>query len=761
MTFIGPSSTSQSTGSHKVIVDGDDRLTSKLSQEKGVSLSDGSTKDMKVEYVKLVKRKNDRGEYFAGDRDVLYAVDRSEIPEQDDAIFSTEIADVGEGIMKSLNDTDRLLVLTIKSEEDSKEHPWEVTDLEMNRAFIHFPFNTKEKSREGPSYKERLDKHGRSVGPLKNDAQKFKRMINSRYQEAFFSGKSQVYEGLENILIEMVDTLKTARKPMILVFSNEHTFADKERLQELVDLLKERPHASVHFITGRMPFTPEVNPNDGPEDSRNFPGGMKFLAENTKNVHVHNLGKGEDREAKIASIFDVKQDMNNIIDFRIRRPLSPVRIGDEITYSLEILNRSDRDIPTGTRIFLKANDYFSRSDYYYLTKPLLPNEEILIPIKCRPEVSRSIKDLPKTMTMCIESPREEEDLGNTTSSSSRSTPEEIQMYDELHRAEFYTDIGDYIADFFDPSTAFKVILQVFGIKGSGKSSFIASLFTLLHGSGKYVCPQGVDIAADNCDVTKKIVRVKFKNDRLDKETNTENKLEVIDVPGTDLKTESTSSNGENGNERWSRKKLKYLSHGLLPSGFALQPDMTGFAPMNIENNGPITRAYIEDIRVKMQEQRPHVFIFCLSHEDIGEDTSCEKIREILGYIRDEGLRVIVNITKADIGVKKLAENPFHDLEEARKKPATERSNDETLVLNLIKKCADKLGVTEADIIYSVSYGGANVDRTFEYDKLIFHNLEKLQTVATEYAKSLEELYPEDGISNEAFATMRIFQNEFN
>jgi hypothetical protein len=248
---------------------------------------------------------------------------------------------------------------------------------------------------------------------------------------------------------------------------------------------------------------------------------------------------------------------------------------------------------------------------------------------------------------------------------------------------------------------------------------------------------------------------------LNKETNTENKLEVIDVPGTDFFTESTSSNGENGNERWSRKKLKYLSHGLLPSGFALQPDMTGFAPMNIENNGPITRAYIEDIRVKMQEQRPHVFIFCLSHEDIGEDTSCEKIREILGYIRDEGLRVIVNITKADIGVKKLAENPFHDLEEARKKPATKRSNDETLVLNLIKKCADKLGVTEADIIYSVSYGGANVDRTFEYDKLIFHNLEKLQTVATEYAKSLEELYPEDGISNEAFATMRIFQNEFN
>ena len=79
----------------------------------------------------------------------------------------------------------------------------------------------------------------------------------------------------------------------------------------------------------------------------------------------------------------------------------------------------------------------------------------------------------------------------------------------------------------------------------------------------------------------------------------------------------------------------------------------------------------------------------------------------------------------------------------------------------VEKCADKLGVTEADIIYSVSYGGANVDRTFEYDKLIFHNLEKLQTVATEYAKSLEELYPEDGISNEAFATMRIFQNEFN
>ena len=58
---------------------------------------------------------------------------------------------------------------------------------------------------------------------------------------------------------------------------------------------------------------------------------------------------------------------------------------------------------------------------------------------------------------------------------------------------------------------------------------------------------------------------------------------------------------------------------------------------------------------------------------------------------------------------------------------------------VLRDCSNKLGVEQSNIIYSVSYGRTkDDDRVFEYDQLLFSNLEKIQTKAQEYAKTLQD-----------------------
>ena len=178
--------------------------------------------------------------------------------------------------------------------------------------------------------------------------------------------------------------------------------------------------------------------------------------------------------------------------------------------------------------------------------------------------------------------------------------------------------------------------------------------------------------------------------------------------------------------------LRYLLHGLLPYGFGLHAnDQRGFVALN---NG-ITEDYVKNLESIMQKQRPHVLVFCLTESDIAEAGYREKIKDLLAHIREEGITPIINLTKADTISEELAENPFvEQLFDDREK----KSDNEDLKTAMLKVGSD-LGVTPDQMIYSVSYGVTKVNRTFEYDKQIFRNLEILQREAIKHARNLESL----------------------
>ena len=203
--------------------------------------------------------------------------------------------------------------------------------------------------------------------------------------------------------------------------------------------------------------------------------------------------------------------------------------------------------------------------------------------------------------------------------------------------------------------------------------------------------------------------------------------------------------------------LAYLFQGLLPSGFGLHADgKKGFAPLNSKKNG-IDQEYVNEIGESMQKRRPHVLVFCLTESDISEKGSRDKIKEILSHIRAERIPTIFNLTKADTISEELAENPFveqvFDDEKNKKK-----SENEDLAKAIEQHCKD-LGITPDQMIYSVSYGEKKQNRTFEYDKQIFRNLEIIQREAMKYATYLEK--PENSqIGDKASEAIRDFKQQF-
>merc|ERR1712146_154618 len=130
----------------------------------------------------------------------------------------------------------------------------------------------------------------------------------------------------------------------------------------------------------------------------------------------------------------------------------------------------------------------------------------------------------------------------------------------------------------------------------------------------------------------------------------------------------------------------------------------------------------DNLEQNMIEQRPHSVVFCLSPKSL--DQGCaERISTMLEKFTQEGIPLIVCLTQMDKVDPNLDINPLF----------------KSQVNNIVQDASDSLGVNVDNIIYSVSYGRTpEGKKVFEYDKLIFKNLEKIQRISEHYAMKLQE-----------------------
>jgi hypothetical protein len=253
---------------------------------------------------------------------------------------------------------------------------------------------------------------------------------------------------------------------------------------------------------------------------------------------------------------------------------------------------------------------------------------------------------------------------------------------------------------------------------------------MLNDGDKFHIPmeQGLRSRDSPNDVTREIVEVIPKNkyvqsslERIVKQEDAGSRVTFKDAPGIDM---SPASFDENTNEhkRYSDDHIRYLVHGALPTGFKLEGDELNCQFTNLTRN--IDRDYIENLDKHMIKQRPHIVVFCLSPNLLEDSATANRIRIMLDKFTQEGVPLIVCLTQMDKVDPNLETNPL-------------LSSDG--VDTMLEDSAKQLGINVDNIIYSVSYGRTpEGNKVFEYDKLHFKNLEKIQRIAEQYAMRLRE-----------------------
>jgi hypothetical protein len=304
-------------------------------------------------------------------------------------------------------------------------------------------------------------------------------------------------------------------------------------------------------------------------------------------------------------------------------------------------------------------------------------------------------------------------------------------------------------NFFSPTSGTPIKSQIFGIKGAGKSLFIASLFSMLYDSERFHIPteQGLKSTDSPNDVTREIVEIIPQNRIIQKVLGKNTPIGVTfkDAPGIDAGADSFDEN--NQHKRYNDDHIRYLVHGVLPTGFKLEGKREGDDEENLQFTSlkkDINREYIENLDQHMIEQRPHSVVFCLSGNSLQDSGMANRIRTMLDKFTQEGIPLIVCLTQMDKPDPNLNANPLLSSE------AVDR---------MLEDAATKLGINVDNIIYSVSYGRTpEGKKLFEYDKLHFKNLEKIQRKAEDYATKLREEGNE--LTGNALVARNRFRHEY-
>jgi hypothetical protein len=346
--------------------------------------------------------------------------------------------------------------------------------------------------------------------------------------------------------------------------------------------------------------------------------------------------------------------------------------------------------------------------------------------------------------------------------------ENSKNFKVLKHVDFKVNVQDYCLNFYDSKSKIPTRIQTFGIKGTGKSLWIATLYSMLNDGDKFHIPmeQGLRSRDSPNDVTREIVEVIPKNkyvqtfrppytaelifDECNRPLHWENhgkpedagsRVTFKDAPGIDM---SPASFDENTNEhkRYSDDHIRYLVHGALPTGFKLEGDELNCQFTNLTRN--IDRDYIENLDKHMIKQRPHIVVFCLSPNSLEDPATANRIRIMLDKFTQEGVPLIVCLTQMDKVDPNLETNPLLSSEGVDK---------------MLEDSAKQLGINVDNIIYSVSYGRTpEGNKVFEYDKLHFKNLEKIQRIAEQYAMKLREEGNE--LTGNAMVASKKFRNEY-
>lgn len=693
---------------------------------------------------------NTRPDTRAGESFYRLVVDLAAIPQEREYLKTHDVRKFIPEIIKNIapNENVRILKCMPKMPGDNYNPPT-ITDeavcttVEASRSKF---FDEKDKY----SIVEELDLRGMPVGRLISDFGDFEDKIEEQFDNKSFQGKSRLLAGLLQVLYKEINDRPSAVKDVMIILTNnyvcDHDYGKDangdDAVNTVLKAIQDRHHCEIHIITTKL-ASQGVNPNSNDPDS---PSGVQFLKRHSDNVFIHTYERTHESRLKIGRKFN--RNAYNIL-LEIIRPVRPVRLGVEnsqtgelTVYALRLTNNSNQVLPPKTRAYLVENNMFMQSSNYEIGVPLARGETKIIYIPCKPKTNRGVQDLPKSMTVQVEVPFNENENESDSDNDSNNDSDSDSNYKPLKAIEFDINIDDFVLGFFNPNSPILMSsltdsqrnelmaeLNIFymGLRGTGKSSNLASIQTMLSHLNKHRVMDGIFVSDSMNDVTTKITGFKPKNEFVEQFLEDKGLLHCLkffDLPGFVLSDDHLNiddSDAQNFQiKRYPDNFLSYLFQGVIPEGLELQSGghSEEFQPIRFQ------KEYMENLQERMIRQRPHAIVLCLVKELFEDDKLCGRMKTLLAKIRQDGVPVIINLTKMDLQDGNLVTNPFKK---------TERID------TVLSDCSKKLGVEQSNIIYSVSYGRTrDDDRVFEYDQLLFSNLEKIQTKAQEYAKTLRD-----------------------
>lgn len=240
-----------------------------------------------------------------------------------------------------------------------------------------------------------------------------------------------------------------------------------------------------------------------------------------------------------------------------------------------------------------------------------------------------------------------------------------------------------------PQNSKMVNVFVFGIAGTGKSAFIQTLYTALHGGGIRVG----DVKVGGCDehCTANLRRHEFKGTALER-------IAVWDSFGL-------AGDTYNGGE------IRHIARGLLPDGWGIQSRVG------------VTLAG-EDMKLALRTadaRRPTAFLVFFPDGAEEGDEDMEHLRTNLGHLKDMGIMPIIVIGMVDVKFPEIRKNAMHPPQG---------------LLDKKKKIGDVLGLPSNHVTYSVPYESES-ERNFQIEQLMYQTMDLVLRKSSEYISSAD------------------------